>query len=294
MPTTNITPSITPATIAFNSAATAANLNSSFTPLNNFASAIDDLRDLGVVASSTPLVQNRDIMAAMNAASGNRFFTLPSAAGQRFPITLKKADSSNKTVTIIRSGSDFIEDPTNPAISPTATSFVLRQPDEAVTLYPFGTTQWRVVKHYMPNRIYAGASKSASQTVSTGGWQIIEFDNDSTAPAGFDPLGFFNTSTHRFQPRIPGRYLVTASVTFDPGSSAYGAAAIYLSGSRLITSTDSNVAATGRIVMHVTGVAPLNGSTQYVDIRVFMNSSSRDVNTGAGDTNVRFDYLGVS
>lgn len=292
MPTTNIFPSFTPSVHTNGDLANKANFDAVDAPQNNFISAIDDLRDLGVLTSNTVLVQNRDIMAAMDAASGNRSFTLPAATGQRFPITLKKVDTSSNTVTINRAGSDTIEDPTNPLLSPTATSFVLRLPDEAITLYPFGTTQWRVVKHYKPNRIYAAAYQTSPQALTVAANEtLVNFQNDSTPPFGADPYGFFDISTNRFTPLMPGRYLITSTIGFQSGSSAYGFISIDRNGSRVALSDYSPALATTSFFQHqATAVAIMNGSTDYIEIyaRVYTN------NRTLASASVNFDYLGIS
>jgi hypothetical protein len=287
MPTTNIFPSFTPDVHTNGDLANKANFDAVDVPQNNFISAIDDLRDLGVLTSSTVLVQNRDIMAAMNAASGNRFFTLPSATGQRFPITLKKVDTSSNTVTINRAGSNTIEDPANPLLSPTATSFVLRQPDECVTLYPFGTTQWRILKHYTPELYVYAKVYASSSTAVTNTTTVITFNSES-----WDYSSNYNTFTNKFTVPIDGIYELKAKIGFDNGGGSANSfyPMFYVNGTNrgrfyeVYGQSGSNTGFYGET--HLSLVAG-----DEIDIRARAVLHTRNTSTGEDDTYAMFKLV---
>ncbi len=82
----------------------------------------------------------------------------------------------------------------------------------------------------------------------------------------FDPLNNFDTAASRFQPRVAGRYQLTACVTWKTfADGAKGVASIYLNGAEhksVITRSPS----TGAISSFITAIIHLNGSTDYVEL----------------------------
>ncbi|VAX25964.1 hypothetical protein MNBD_NITROSPINAE02-2074 [hydrothermal vent metagenome] len=82
----------------------------------------------------------------------------------------------------------------------------------------------------------------------------------------YDTLNNFDASASRFQPKVAGRYQLTACVTWKTFSDgARGTASIYLNGSEY-KSVVTRSPATGAISSVITITLFLNGSTDYVEL----------------------------
>ena len=72
--------------------------------------------------------------------------------------------------------------------------------------------------------------RTSNQTVSSNGWHIIQFNNDSSNGM-FDVGGNFTTSDHRFTAPVTGYYHFGLNQRIDGGNSSYFRVAFSLNGS---------------------------------------------------------------
>lgn len=104
---------------------------------------------------------------------------------------------------------------------------------------------------------------------------------------------FEPTTNGRYQPNVPGWYMISAGVSMigDPGSIA--AACIFKNnsnfrrvGGTVTTGTNSNVAVAGAFPIY------LNGTTDYLDVRVYLNGTNTYVyGDAAGEFTTFSGYL---
>jgi hypothetical protein len=128
------------------------------------------------------------------------------------------------------------------------------------------------------------ASMSATQTLSHGTYNLINFDT-KTGGTNFDTNSNFNTTTHLFTPTVAGYYQVNSSVFFNAGggqvylilykNASIGFASIYF---------PNNVAA-GAIAA-VSGLIYCNGSTDNISVYAFQSSGASM--SGVGGTGASF------
>ena len=132
----------------------------------------------------------------------------------------------------------------------------------------------------------ATAGINATQSIGAGAEVVINFVERS------DPQSDFNSSTHRYTPSLAGWYAFTLSVKIQNGADQIFAARVYKNGSRITSDTESwsNVA---DLTVDCAGLVSMNGSTDYLDFRVFNNAaSSKTLRTGDDGTFVAIHYIG--
>lgn len=126
-----------------------------------------------------------------------------------------------------------------------------------------------------PNTPLLSAYRSTSQAILAATITRVNFDTETEDTAS----AYDNVTNYRFQPLTAGWYHIYANVNFiDPGTNGGAAAAflyIYKNGASIannsfpkgIDNTDL-VVGNGDIVCNVSTIVEMNGSTDYIDIRV--------------------------
>lgn len=102
----------------------------------------------------------------VSASSASRTVTLPSAAtvGVGFVVTIRKNGTGFNTVTVIPNGADLIN---------ALTSYVLRLPEQGVTIQVVASGFWRVVGE--AGTVFNGSNANGSYTRWADGTQICTF-----------------------------------------------------------------------------------------------------------------------
>lgn len=164
--------------------------------------------------SNVTITANQDILILCNNTT-NITVTLPTASSQYKRITVKKTANNNATVTIQRSGSDTIEDPTNPLSTPTATSYVIITVDSSITLISSGNT-WRFIDFYFNNRLQAKATTTTNQSLTNASWTKINFETEV-----FDFNNNYDGATnYNYTVPITGLYEIKSTLQVTSATSA--------------------------------------------------------------------------
>jgi hypothetical protein len=140
-------------------------------------------------------------------------------------------------------------------------------------------------RHYPPPLFRA--RQTTTQTVNNAVTTKITYTTED-----FDTDGFYDPSTSRFQPNIPGYYQLTATIRMTaPVNNHRVDMAFYINGVENIA-TGSNQQGTNDTSTSITAILYLNGS-QYVEVYANQNSGGdRNTiitsNTGGTDTIMHF------
>lgn len=215
-----LTSQYNPATGIINSSSNfidADDVNNLLTPVTSHLQSFDNLKAVTFTSSSgTPnftINPNEHVIVYVNASANNATIILPLGAQQTASsILVKKIDSSTNTVTIVRSGSDVIENLNTNTTTPdnTSNSFVLDFIGESVELYPTpsSTNVWRIMNYYINKDLtYIEAINSGTQSISANITTLVSFDNAIT-----NPLSLWNTGTNKYTVRKSGIYIIEGSV----------------------------------------------------------------------------------
>jgi hypothetical protein len=119
------------------------------------------------------------------------------------------------------------------------------------------------------------ASNSANQTgITNATWTKVTFDTEA-----FDTNNNFTTS--RFTPTVAGYYQVNSNI--DIGSTAVTVAftRIYKNGSNIIYGSGVNGASLSEVISSANGIVYCNGSTDYLEVFVYVSSTSNIVYSGS-------------
>jgi hypothetical protein len=258
-------------------------VNNLFTPTNGINDTLTSLAGKSwlTINSNTTIPSNTNVVYFCNAASSSFTVTLPAAINQRFTIFIKKIDSSNNTVTISTSGSDTIEQPNLPQVTPTASNLVLRSPDEAVVLVPINNT-WRLMR-YFNNRssFHAIRTGSVQNITQANGVTVVQFNTIEFQTSS----GLYNTGNGQFTCIVPGVYMFGANVVIESGTPTD--ASLFLFRNNGVakymyyqTSTGNNQYLSGAPVM----IALTNGDTVDVRVQIFAGGVSRNISSALGAT----------
>jgi hypothetical protein len=123
------------------------------------------------------------------------------------------------------------------------------------------------------------AWRSGSQSISASTSTKIQFNAES-----FDTANCFDTSTYRFTPNVAGYYQVTGSAELSSSAGGYMGLFLLKNGTRTAANRTSPYQS-GAHQAEVTDLVYLNGSTDYIELNVFINGgSSVTVNSGEDET----------
>jgi len=112
------------------------------------------------------------------------------------------------------------------------------------------------------------AYQSSAQSVSGGAWTKIQFQTED-----FDTASCFDSSTnYRFTPNVAGYYQVTGRIRPNStnGEAEIG---IYKNGSAWFHGSNVNVSSGNQWGVLGTGLLYMNGSTDYVEIYLYVTNS---------------------
>jgi hypothetical protein len=243
----------------------------------------------------TNIVANQSPIIVANANGGNVTINLPAtSAHSQFPMIIKRIDANPLyTVTINRAGSDTIEDPFAPVLTPTATSLQLKFGSEWVALYP-RSTYWQILDShfYVPGiRVY----NTNSQTITTSFANIQHnIVNDYPASSAYDTYGLWDTTNFYYVVPREGNYLVGGAVTVNSGTSAQLQQRLTLNGSAFF---DVNIPYSTGSAGIITGAIPSQEVRASVGDTIAFQSQltagSRTLfSSGAGRQ--RYTYMTVS
>jgi hypothetical protein len=231
------------------------------------------------------IVGNRDVMILCNNTS-NIVVNLPPASSQLVTkkIRIRKTQNNLATITVTRNGSDVIDNPFAPTGVPVSTTLILYLPGEEFEFISDGNV-WRVGIISSSNYLtFAHVNRNLGvQNVTTS---VASAMNNKVA--GTDIFNWYNTSTFRYTPQVPGRYMVIASHTWNSGTFTAPITSVGLSSIsehlRLgSTGTDSFVTHSGGVIVTV------NGTTDYLAI-VVQSAISRSLQGGVTTQYAQF-YL---
>lgn len=127
-----------------------------------------------------------------------------------------------------------------------------------------GTMEW-VSTRYVTQTPSMGAYINGTQAIPHSTYTKIEFNAVS-----FDTHGWYDYSgAKRYTPKLPGLYAVELFITFFLNSGAVGdcdvIATVYKNGAEALWASSTLPAETGRLTAKVSGVIPMNGTTDYLE-----------------------------
>ena len=116
------------------------------------------------------------------------------------------------------------------------------------------------------------AAKTATYQVLSNSANIkITFEDVSTN--GFDTNSFYDTSNSRFQPTIAGYYYFDTNVRYSNATGNYlYALHLYKNGAQYIRGVFWNDGSNSDVQISTSGIVPLNGSSDYVEVYGYQNS----------------------
>lgn len=152
-------------------------------------------------------------------------------------------------------GSVTLQEPT------TASNYTLTVPAQTATLAINGSA-------FSAYAVVANALSSSARTK-------VNFDTEI-----FDTNSCYDTSTSKFTPNVAGYYQINAAVTGSATTTGIMYVAIYKNGSAYKLGTYVQYSGSGTKA-NVSGLVYCNGSTDYIEIYVFVPSS---MNTYTGDS----------
>ena len=130
-------------------------------------------------------------------------------------------------------------------------------------------------------------TKNDAQTINTGAYTVYQYDDET-----FDSDGEF--SNYTFTAKRPGYFHVSASMMWQEHAWAVGVMAglsIYKNGAAYSTLLRWEIKTTSIQFLQLSGndLVYLNGTTDYIDIRVYQNHAAT-LNT---HTNISYNYLNI-
>ena len=120
------------------------------------------------------------------------------------------------------------------------------------------------------------ASLSGTQSMADGSEPTVEFNTIAT---GMNPDGWFDTSSYRYTPKKAGKYLIGINglgwSTSGVGYLNVASPRIRKNGSTFVTTyADLRNGNAGYVLpIHITALIDFNGSSDYVDFKVFIQTS---------------------
>lgn len=224
-----------------------------------------------------------------------------SANGAGRLLTGLRGGTHGRIVTIFNSGSLFItlkhENTNSLALnrfSLGATDISMWTGDSVQLMYDGISGRWRCIARYISIPTFRAHRNGTNQTspndAGAGAYKIIQFTTEA-----YDSHGWFDNATnYRYQPLLPGKYFFTGSVSllsFASGKlivpNLFKNSATSLDGSFTYSGASGTMTAQGQWVVE------MNGSSDYVELRVFNgDASARDINGTEAGTNFGGNYIG--
>lgn len=228
------------------------------------------LRTFTNVDDDEALEQNVDVNVYGDATSGAFNIFLPPLSGQYKPIFLQKDDATYNGFTFTCDGSDKIEDPTNPLLTPTAPSFTIKTPKQSCVLMPYNGA-WRF--SMLSNPLATFTATLGTPSVSVGGTEAKLIFN--VVPTGGNIGGYYDNITGAWTPQIAGKADIVASVYFSSGSSAELIVMLKKNGTTIAQSNKTD-AGNSTIVVTAPNVE-FNGTTDKVEIFIRAIGATRNI-----------------
>jgi hypothetical protein len=146
---------------------------------------------------------------------------------------------------------------------------------EVVPLVQSSTTKKTAVSTLMGFGPAVRAYQNASISIANATYTVLPINTKV-----FDTNTNFDTTTYRFTPNIAGYYQVNAIANYFPAGGTNCFLSIYKNGTEYIRGP-AIVAGTSFGLVSL-GIVPVNGTTDYLDIRLFQASGiSQTYNPGA-------------
>lgn len=272
-----------PVPTVFNSTLSSAFENAKFTLSNGPNDILTKLGNKATITADADatLIQNRDCTVLMP-NTANRVITLPSAAGQIFPILIQKTSNNYNTITVNRaSAPDTIDNPYGVIATPVNLSFTLNLPGEAYLFIPSGTF-WRVEVLSESTQMYRASAFRSTNQALTGG---ITFDRVNFQSEVFDLGGFYDNATNfRFQPLIAGLYQLDTNVIISSGTTSDAVLRIRKAGADIRQVGQVNTS--GNYGITYSFLTAMNGTTDTLDVTANAAVGRSILGEGAGQFSV--------
>lgn len=121
------------------------------------------------------------------------------------------------------------------------------------------------------------AYQNASISIATATYTVLPINTKT-----FDTATNFNTTTYRFTPNVAGYYQISAVANYFPAGGGNCFLSIFKNGSEYLRGP-AYVDAGLFFGLSVNGIVSMNGSTDYLELRLFQSTGiSQTYNPGAG------------
>jgi len=125
---------------------------------------------------------------------------------------------------------------------------------------------------------------ASDQTITSSEDNIIHFQNNQTL--SLDPLSWWNNSTYKYQPTLPGYYNICYSVWFSAGASSLNQMNIQIrKGLDSVAITQSPIPTSTGGSLFASSITYLNGSTDYIQFTAYSSNPTSHVVQGSGASN---------
>lgn len=257
------------------------------------ASATGSFALLGDISPSISAAQNDWSPTGLSTAS--RIYVTATGAGRS--ITGLSGGAAGRVITLVNAGSLFITLENEDAGSSAANRFSLGSTDislwtgdSVVLVYDENASRWRCVAERIDRARFAAYLAADETGIATGTIEPINIATES-----FDSHGWYDTSTYRYTPLLPGKYLFTWAATISSlAATAVCISFLYKNGASVARGSQVVNGGTGDNISVGSYLVDMNGSTDYVDLRVFHNhGSNRDIKGGTEYTRLSGERVGA-
>ena len=123
--------------------------------------------------------------------------------------------------------------------------------------------------------------RNATQLLPTGTYSVVQLNTEE-----FDTAAAFDSTTnYRFQPAVAGYYLITGQAMLAAAAGGVGICAIFKNGNMHKRGSLAQIHSGDGVGSVVTTLMYFNGTTDYIDLRVFQSSG--------GNLNLIFNNAGA-
>jgi len=119
------------------------------------------------------------------------------------------------------------------------------------------------------------ANQNASVSVPTGTFTALPINNEV-----YDTNSNFDPVTYRLTPTTPGYYQIDAVANYFPDSGGNAFISIFKNGAEYIRGPA--VTASTFFGLVASALVPMNGTTDYIDVRIFQGAAPQTYNPGPG------------